>query len=141
MIKTSLPQELFVLVFIYSKEPFQVFTFLSVEDLINTKTKFIIVFVSIKRTPIIAFQSYTIRHRNPIKYNTKNVFSVFLCKGEGYIDICVGILALLTVLVLFLNVYSFLTLKQDMDEITESRRQPQGTASRAYKYPSLQHRS
>ncbi len=40
-------------------------------------------------------------------------------KGEGYIDICVGILALLTVLVLTLNVYAFLTLKQDMDEITE----------------------
>ena len=40
-------------------------------------------------------------------------------KGEGYIDICVGILALLTVLVLSLNIYSFLTLKQDMDEITE----------------------
>ena len=40
-------------------------------------------------------------------------------KGEGYIDICVGILALLSVLVLTLNIYSFLTLKQDMDEITE----------------------
>ena len=40
-------------------------------------------------------------------------------KAEGYIDICVGIVALLSVLVLTLNVYSFLTLKQDMDEITE----------------------
>ncbi len=28
-------------------------------------------------------------------------------KGEGYIDICVGIIALLSVLVLTLNVYSF----------------------------------
>ncbi len=40
-------------------------------------------------------------------------------KAEGYIDICVGIVVLLSVLVLTLNVYSFLTLKQDMDEITE----------------------
>ena len=40
-------------------------------------------------------------------------------KGEGYIDICVGIIALLSVLVISLNVYSFLTLKQDMDEISE----------------------
>ena len=40
-------------------------------------------------------------------------------KGEGYIDICVGIIVLLSVLVITLNIYSFLTLKQDMDEITE----------------------
>lgn len=40
-------------------------------------------------------------------------------KGEGYIDICIGIIALLSVLVLTLNIYSFLTLKQDIDEISE----------------------
>ncbi len=40
-------------------------------------------------------------------------------KAEGYIDICVGIIVLLSVLVLTLNIYSFLTLKQDLDEITE----------------------
>ena len=40
-------------------------------------------------------------------------------KAEGYIDICVGIIVLLSVLVLTLNIYTFLTLKQDMDEITE----------------------
>jgi len=40
-------------------------------------------------------------------------------KGEGYIDVCIGIIALLSVLVLTLNVYSFLTLKQDLDEISE----------------------
>lgn len=40
-------------------------------------------------------------------------------KGEGYVDICVGIIALLSVLVLTLNIYSFLTLKQDIDEISE----------------------
>ena len=40
-------------------------------------------------------------------------------KGEGYFDVCVGIIALLSALVISLNVYSFLTLKQDMDEISE----------------------
>ncbi len=40
-------------------------------------------------------------------------------RGEGYIDICVGIVVLLSVLVLTLNLYSFLTLKQDLDEISE----------------------
>jgi len=40
-------------------------------------------------------------------------------KAEGYLDICVGILALLMVLVLSLNVYSFYTLKSDLDEISE----------------------
>ncbi|MBQ2469460.1 MAG: DUF4320 family protein [Clostridia bacterium] len=40
-------------------------------------------------------------------------------KAEGYIDVCVGIIVLLSVLVLTLNIYSFLTLKQDLDEITE----------------------
>ena len=40
-------------------------------------------------------------------------------KAEGYIDICVGIIALLSVFVLTLNIYTFLVLKQDMDEISE----------------------
>ena len=40
-------------------------------------------------------------------------------RAEGYIDICIGIIALLSVLVLTLNVYSFLTLKQDLDEISQ----------------------
>lgn len=40
-------------------------------------------------------------------------------KAEGYIDICIGIIALLSVMVLTLNIYSFLTLKQDIDEISE----------------------
>lgn len=38
-------------------------------------------------------------------------------KAEGYIDVVVGIFALMTVLVVTLNIYSFFTLKQDMDEI------------------------
>lgn len=39
-------------------------------------------------------------------------------KGEGYIDICVGIIALLTCLVLTINLYTFLTLRQDLDEVS-----------------------
>lgn len=38
-------------------------------------------------------------------------------KGEGYIDIAIGLIALMMVLVVTLNIYYFLTLKQDMDEI------------------------
>ena len=40
-------------------------------------------------------------------------------RAEGYIDICVGVVALLCVLVLTINIYSFFTLKQDLDEISE----------------------
>lgn len=40
-------------------------------------------------------------------------------KGEGYVDLCVGIVVLLSVVVLTLNIYTFLTLKQDLDEISE----------------------
>ena len=36
-------------------------------------------------------------------------------KAEGYIDVVVGIFALMMVLVVTLNIYSFFTLKQDMD--------------------------
>ena len=36
-------------------------------------------------------------------------------RGEGYIDIVVSVLVLMMVLVLSLNVFSFLTVKQDMD--------------------------
>ncbi len=38
-------------------------------------------------------------------------------KGEGYIDVAIGIVALMMVIVVTLNIYSFFTLKQDMDEI------------------------
>lgn len=39
-------------------------------------------------------------------------------KAEGYIDICVGLIVLLTVLVLTINIYSFFTLRQDLDQIS-----------------------
>lgn len=36
-------------------------------------------------------------------------------RGEGYIDVCVSLLVIIMVVVLALNVFSFLTLKMDMD--------------------------
>ncbi len=40
-------------------------------------------------------------------------------KGEGYIDTCIGIVAFVMVLVVAINIFSFITLKQDMDEIAD----------------------
>lgn len=40
-------------------------------------------------------------------------------KGEGYIDTCVGIVCFVMVLVVAINIFSFITLKQDMDEIAD----------------------
>lgn len=39
-------------------------------------------------------------------------------KAEGYIDVVVGIFAMMMVLVVVLNIFQFLTLKQDLDEIS-----------------------
>lgn len=39
-------------------------------------------------------------------------------KGEGYIDVVIGILALMAVLVVMLNIFEFMTLKEDLDEIS-----------------------
>lgn len=39
-------------------------------------------------------------------------------KGEGYIDVVIGILALMAVLVVTLNIFEFMTLKEDLDEIS-----------------------
>jgi hypothetical protein len=36
-------------------------------------------------------------------------------RGEGYIDVVISVLVLMMVMVLALNVFSFLTVKQDMD--------------------------
>lgn len=40
-------------------------------------------------------------------------------RGEGYIDTVVGIVVFVMILVVAINVFSFLTLKQDMDQISE----------------------
>ncbi len=39
-------------------------------------------------------------------------------KGEGYIDVVVGIFAMMMVVVVVLNIFQFMTLKQDIDEIS-----------------------
>ena len=39
-------------------------------------------------------------------------------KGEGYIDVVVGIFAILMVVVVVFNIFQFMTLKQDLDEIS-----------------------
>lgn len=39
-------------------------------------------------------------------------------KGEGYIDVVIGIFAMMMVLVVVFNIFQFLTLKQDLDEIS-----------------------
>ena len=40
-------------------------------------------------------------------------------RGEGYIDVVISVLVLMMVMVLALNVFSFLTVKQDMDYFTK----------------------
>lgn len=39
-------------------------------------------------------------------------------KGEGYIDVVVGIFAMMMVVVVVLNIFQFMTLKQNLDEIS-----------------------
>lgn len=39
-------------------------------------------------------------------------------KAEGYIDVVVGIFAILMVVVVVLNIFQFMSLKQDLDEIS-----------------------
>ena len=38
-------------------------------------------------------------------------------KGEGYIDMCVGVIVFVMVLVVAINIFSFITLKVEMDQI------------------------
>ena len=40
-------------------------------------------------------------------------------KGEGYIDVCVGVVAFVIVLVISINIFSFITLKVEMDRIAD----------------------
>ena len=40
-------------------------------------------------------------------------------RGEGYIDICVGVIAFVMVLVVAINIFSFITLRVEMDEIAD----------------------
>lgn len=38
-------------------------------------------------------------------------------RGEGYIDTCVSVIVFVMILVVAINVFSFITLKQEMDQI------------------------
>lgn len=40
-------------------------------------------------------------------------------KGEGYIDICVGVIVFVMVLVIAINIFSFVTLRIEMDQIAD----------------------
>ncbi len=40
-------------------------------------------------------------------------------KGEGYIDTCVGVIVFVMILVVAINVFSFITLKTELDEICD----------------------
>ena len=40
-------------------------------------------------------------------------------KGEGYVDMCVGVVVFVMVLVIAINIFSFITLKVEMDQIAE----------------------
>ena len=40
-------------------------------------------------------------------------------KAEGYIDTCVGVVVFVMVLVITINIFSFITLKVEMDQIAE----------------------
>ena len=40
-------------------------------------------------------------------------------KAEGYIDVCVGVIVFVMILVIAINIFSFITLKIEMDQIAE----------------------
>ena len=40
-------------------------------------------------------------------------------RGEGYIDTCIGVIVFVMILVVIINVFSFITLKTEMDEICD----------------------
>lgn len=40
-------------------------------------------------------------------------------RGEGYVDVCVGVIVFVMLLVIAINIFSFITLRVEMDQITE----------------------
>lgn len=40
-------------------------------------------------------------------------------RGEGYIDMCVGVLVFVMILVISINIFSFITLRIEMDQIAD----------------------
>ena len=41
------------------------------------------------------------------------------CRGEGYIDTCVSVIVFVMIMVVAINIFSFITLKTEMDEICD----------------------
>ena len=40
-------------------------------------------------------------------------------KGDGYVDVCIGVIAFVMVLVIALNIFEFVTLRVEMDQIAD----------------------
>ena len=40
-------------------------------------------------------------------------------RGEGYVDMCVGVVVFVMILVIAINIFSFITLRIDMDQIAD----------------------
>lgn len=40
-------------------------------------------------------------------------------KGEGYVDMCVGVVVFVMILVIAINIFSFITLRVEMDQIAD----------------------
>ena len=40
-------------------------------------------------------------------------------RGEGYVDICVGVIVFVMILVITINIFSFITLRIEMDQIAD----------------------
>ena len=40
-------------------------------------------------------------------------------RGEGYVDMCVGVVVFVMILVIAVNIFSFITLRIEMDQIAD----------------------
>ena len=40
-------------------------------------------------------------------------------RGEGYVDMCIGVIVFVMILVIAINIFSFITLRVDMDQIAD----------------------
>ena len=40
-------------------------------------------------------------------------------RGEGYVDVCVGVVVFVIILVIAINIFSFITLRVEMDQIAD----------------------
>lgn len=40
-------------------------------------------------------------------------------RGEGYVDICIGVIAFVIVIVIAINIFSFITLRSDMELVAD----------------------